>query len=564
MGAGIQYFLHSLGVTHEVLFWLIWCPLTLVASVVAARLMRHAAHRETAPPSGPQSSPFKWSPRDALLLASLALVLGAYIATILVWEDFTWYDDSFLTAYSLRGSNLHAPIWPELGRFFPLALQEFNLIRHFTTTVSGYYSLQIAQLLVLASVIFILDDRMSTAQRVMLTALVVFTPTFVVSFSGLTYPERNILFLLGCLALFIKSFERTHAVIWAVAAVVSAQLMLYLKEPVFALLLCFAAARLILRSWTPNPARWNFAHLRGPESLLDLCLAAVSLSYLAIYVVMRFPHATSQDLACCRASFREVILYYLRVDALAWVFAVVVAVRAYSIFRGRTEPHLLWDGLACGGVVYMAAYLVLRMTNTYYMAPVDLIAVPYLGRLLFSSWRGMRPLVRVAIAALAVVLVCQNLELSALRLLERKLIVRQKAAIASVILEKYRRDPGAVRELYFPFANLYVLSEFAAHLRYRGLPLEEEGDGGEGKSGVEIFSRKVPTLKRCLPWRLFVCHPGGADAGSLVIVLPDDPVDPPDRLSYQQEEEKLLSYDPNEQTAHWLVRMVDVLRRLPK
>lgn len=502
---------------------------------------------------GPLKVRFDWSPGTVVPLTLLALFLCAYIAMILVGEDFAWYDDSVLTAFSLRGINFPVPVWPQGGRFFPLGEQEYNLIGHFTRTVAGYYALTIVEVLTLAAVLLILDDQLSIAARAVITSLALITPSAVVIFMGLTYPERNLLFLLVCLALFVKLFERTRSAPWAVGAVVCSQLMLYLKEPVFLLLLSFAGARLILRSWNPNGG-WNFRRLWDRESRLDLCLAAVSLAFLGFYAIMMFPHTSAEYLVSVRVSQVQAVRYYAKVDALAWVFTAVFAARMYRIFRGRGAPQLLWDGLACGGVAYFCAYLGIRMASSYYLAPVDLIAVLYLGHFLCSSWGEMRLGVRAAAAALAVIIVYQNVELSAFRVLERKFFIRQKAVIARLVLDRYQRHPELVRKLYFPFTEPYMLAEFAAYMSYLGLPVEEDGDGFRGGAHVAIVGAKIAGDGRCIPERSFVCHTGASDAGSLVVVLPDDPVLPAETELRRESEEKLRSYDPRVQPPHLLIR----------
>jgi hypothetical protein len=54
----------------------------------------------------------------------------------------------------------------------------------------------------------ILVDEISVTARVVITALLLITPTIVVSFGGLIFPERNVVFWLVCLALCVKRFER--------------------------------------------------------------------------------------------------------------------------------------------------------------------------------------------------------------------------------------------------------------------------------------------------------------------------------------------------------------------
>ena len=105
--------------------------------------------------------------------------------------------------------------------------------------------LSIVQLLIFSCILLILDTELCITARAALAILVLLTPSVLSSFSGLNYPERNVLFFFACLVLSVKRFEQTQAIAWAVAAAVSAQIMIYYKETAGLLLLGFAAGRLI-------------------------------------------------------------------------------------------------------------------------------------------------------------------------------------------------------------------------------------------------------------------------------------------------------------------------------
>lgn len=550
MGSRVLNYLHKLWALRQISFWPAWSFLTAAAVICTAWLFRRPAGWAVREKSAPRETQFDWSRKTIVSLTVLALFLGGYIAMTLVWEDFALYDDSQFTLYSLRGIDFPAPVSPQDGRFFPLGLQEFNLIGHFTKTVAGYHAFPILEILVLTSVLLLLDDQLSIAGRVVLAMSVLISPSAVVSFMGLIYPERNILVLLACLTLFVRLFEQTRSPGWAVAAVVAAQFMLYLKEPVFLLLLGFAGARLILRARSSNR---SFNWLRDEASRLDLFIAVLSVMFLAFYAVEMLPHPSAQYLVDRRLSPVDAVRFYLNADPLAWVFAAGALARMCRIICGKAKPLLLWDGLACGGLVYFGAYLGMRIVSSYFLAPVDLIAALYLGHLLYSSWVEMGLGVRAVAAALVIVVVCQNVQISAFRVLERKHLVRQRSAIGRMIFETYQRDQALVRKLYFPLTSAYMMAEFSAYLSYLGVPVEEIGDASVGGAPVEIFGAKVATDGRCVAWRSFVCHAGGADAGSTVVVLPDDPVLPGETALYRETEEKLESYDSRVRPPAWLV-----------
>jgi hypothetical protein len=83
-------------------FWPVWLTLTAVALVSTALLVRRkagpAASREA-----PLPASFGRSHGTAASVTLLALFLAGYIAGTVVGDDFTFYDNSPFTLYSLRG-----------------------------------------------------------------------------------------------------------------------------------------------------------------------------------------------------------------------------------------------------------------------------------------------------------------------------------------------------------------------------------------------------------------------------------------------------------------------------
>jgi hypothetical protein len=516
-----------------------------------------ACEPEKAPSSPGRVSQRIW-PRSAVpALVFLSLFLLCYIAVTLVWEDFAYYDESAFTLFTLAGRNFGPPIWRELGRFFPLGHQEFNLIRYFTSTVVGYHLFPIAQLLVLSCVLLALDDELSMTARAAFTAVVLTSTGVVYVFTGLFYPERNVVFWLACLIFCMKRFDRNLAVSWAVAATVCAQIMIYYKEPAFLLLVTFAASRLVFRSRTSQPKGGLRSLLRHKASSLDLCLCFVGGLFFLYYLAAMFPHLNKQYAEQLAMSLQETILFYLKLDLLAWLFAVVVLRRIYLILRRRVQPSQLWDALALGGLTYFVAYLYLRLPAVYYLAPVDLIAVLYLGRLTLRAWEPMRLRTKAAALVLVVVVLVQYFSFSALRLFERKNVIHAKAELASVVKTQYRSDTLNPRRLFFPFATPFVIMEFGSYLHYRGVPVEGAPDESAGVRKVQMVSKVIANDGPCMDYRSLICHAGSQpDPGDLVIVLPDDNAPSARTTPYLDGGSLLFSYEPYPPIPHWLFPVI--------
>jgi hypothetical protein len=540
-------FLHQIRVPMF-LFWPVWIPMTAAAAVFVACAVGWAASPIAQKPSVSFIRIGRKGSRGAVAaMTLLGLFLAGYIAMILAWENFTYRDNSAFTFYTLRGHDVPPPIWPWTGRFFPLGFQEFNLIRHFTDTITGYHAVRIVQLLIFSWILLILDEELNVEARAALVILALITPSILTSFSWLIYHEANVLLCIVCLALFVKRFEQTQSVAWAVATAVCAQIMLYYKEIAFLLLLGFAVSRLVLRCRNTDERSWDFSRLWDKESRLDLCLAFLAVLFLLYYLGVMLPRPTMRYAELLRRPLAELFLDYIKVDLLALLFVGIVLFRTYLIVRCKITPSLLWDGLAFGGVACFVGYLGLGIptASKHYTAPVDLIALLYVGRLASLSAAKMHLWGKLAALALLLAVVLQDVSLSAFRVFESKSVIHAKGEIAQVVLARYQNAAGDIRRLFFPFASPYIIMEFAYYLDYRGVPVEGIMDTAGGLNSVSVVTRARTKDGPCVNYSNLICHAAATPGqGDLVIVLPDDNQSLADIASYRAQGELLFSYEP--------------------
>jgi hypothetical protein len=542
-------------------FWVIWTAITSTAAICClALVVLHAATSAT-PKENKGAVGLSLirrqvgAPGAFAAMVMLAAFLGAYVTMILVWEDFAYYDNSIFINYTLKGRNYPKPIWLEQGRFFPLGWQEFNLFRHFTNTITGYHMLSIVQLVIFSWILLILDDELSIPARVVLTILALVTPSILISFSGLIFPERNVLFFLASFVLSVRRFEQTKSIAWAVAAVVCAQIMLYYKESVFLLLFGFAAGRLFLRVRNAQNGRWDHHQLWDAESALDLCFASLAVLFSVYYFAVIGIH--QKYAGDRRQPPGEIFLAYIRLDFLAWLFMSVVLGRIFLILRHRAAVSPFWDGLAFGGLLYVLAYYCLGIFNAWYLAPADFIAVLYVGRFAVLSWKKMRSWYKAVASMLVFTILIQDVSLSALAVFERKNLIQAKVELARVIQTQYWNDGGNPLKLFFPFATPYVIMEFASYLSYRGVPVEDAQAEPTELSNVALATSGVAKDGPCVEWTSLRCHTvKGPDRGDLVIVLPDDEASLAEASAYRAQGKLLFSYEPRPRIPQWLHSLV--------
>ena len=391
------------------------------------------------------------------------------------------------------------------------------------------------------------EEPISFGARASLLIFVALSPAILISFSGLIFPERNLLLFLACFVVSVKRFEWTLATRWAIAAVVCAQIILYLKEPAFVLLFVFAASRLSLRCGMV--AGWRFDQLWVRESRLDLGLICLSVLFLIVYFGFVGFGRMDYNLAY-RVPFVDVLLGYTRRDFGPWLLLAALVGRIYLMLRHRSAPCLLWDGLAFGAVAYLLTYVYLGMFSGYYLAPVDLITILYIGRIAVLSWSKIGRGRKIAIVALGSIIFFQDALGSTFFVFVRKDIIQAKAEIASAVRAQFEHRIQNDVRLFFPFAHGYEIMEFGAYLNYRGVPVDGATDD------APLFLDKVTLAKstngtsdersdqdgRCIDYCAIRCElVSGPAPSDLVIVLPTD-IASRLQVSMYREKGKLLLY----------------------
>jgi hypothetical protein len=331
--------------------------------------------------------------------------------------------------------------------------------------------------------------------------------------------------------------------------------MLYYKETAFLILGGFSVGRLILRCRDDDERSWNFARLMNKVSRLDWCLTSVTLLFLLIFVVDMFPYFGMQYRASWAMPLSLLLRLYVKLDPLAWFFAGFVLWRTFRIFLRKVRPIPFWDGLAFGGVAYMASYVYLRLYSNYYWAAVDLIAVLYLGRFAILGWEQRKLAGRLSLAFCACAVLLTNVLACAYHLYERKNLIHGRALIAHIIQERHVHSPEVQQRLFFPFTMTTLnLISFASYLTYLGVPVEGSSDEPVGHGGVVMVVKGTQRSDgRCGDYTGYVCQAGTEPKqNDLLIVLPDDYVMSSDWTRYAKHGETLFSYKPYPQIPSWL------------
>jgi hypothetical protein len=510
----------------------LWAILLLlvVYCVLLASNRRHPIYsRQESEPGGGKRTPFR-RPRGAadwIATAALTATLLCYLLVIFYKQDFAYYDDEVFTDYSVVGKNFEPAIWPGEGRFFPLEAQEFNYLKWVTRSPAGYHSFALVELLILLAVLVMILEGYGIQQRVVLLMAVLLAPGFLISFMGLIYPERNVLFWLAILVLCVQGHAKTGSAGYFLGALVATHFALYYKEPVAVFVGVFSVARIAL-DWRGSrqdggswPAGWREIARRNSLPLGILCVTGM---FVVLLVTALAPAASGHYAASHHASLAAVLRGYLRAEWLVPVMLAVFAVRAARWLFTGAELDPLWEPLAAGALGYCLAVVTLRLYSGYYAAPAEMIAVLYLGRLALQWLSRPTPGRVIAVATAYSILMLHNAAYCAFRVVETKSLIGAKEQFADFLRNQ---TEGMDRvEVYFPYASRFHLMGISAYLKYRGIPNRgRKGETGDAKGKIAVEGGGEYPFHRCVDYRSYQCtHADGAPNGAWIVVMPDDDV----------------------------------------
>ncbi|MEA5508898.1 hypothetical protein VB715_03895 [Crocosphaera sp. UHCC 0190] len=455
-----------------------------------------------------------------------------YIYLMLYGEDFAYHDNEQYTLFSLSGNFLGMPIHPSGGRFWPLGHQEFNLISLFSKTPLAYHLFPVFQLVVCLCVIWLILENKSISYKLFVIFFIMITHSFVISFQGLIFPERNLIFWISILILSIQKFEKSNSIIYFIGAIIAAQFLLYYKEPIFLLIGGFATMRLvnslvIIKIWS----NWGNLSKVIKYRWIDVSLIILSIIFLSYYFLCIFPNIEDAYMSNNQVNTFSIIVSYLTTDIILNVFFIVFFVRIIYLGKIKKNPDMLWDFLAFSSILYFISYIKLGMYSTYYTSLTDFIAILYLAILIdridFSNNKSH--LKKSTIIALTFLLCLENIHLSSYAIISRKKHIDSRVKFVQFIQEYiYNHPNGNDLGLFFPHNNNYDVMQFTAFMNYKinqGSNFSDITDTQLYSNGQKLVLKNYLTEKLdkdlCVSYRNIKCYYQSKPSfNDLIIYLP--------------------------------------------
>jgi hypothetical protein len=453
-----------------------------------------------------------WTNGRRFVLADIGtafvLAVALPLVVIVLWgADFAYWDNEMFLENTVSGKSFSLAIWPHVGRYFPLGIQEFNAIALIGTTPIIYYSFVALELLAFCLILNILMEDLGVGWRVLATTLILWVSGTAVVFIEAVMYDKNIIFALAVFLLAMKRFDHGPSRLNMLIALLAAQVAIYLKEPVFLLIGTIALVRLFhfSGSWNRNVAAWIS---RRPLELGLLAVCCVFVGQFAASLVGFFSTGYIDD---GNIGPVQAFLRYLRMDPALLVFGVGIGIRL--VLRGRA-PQLdpFWDAVGVGGVLYFCAVVATGLSADRYMAPVNLVGVLFAIRQAEAlvSWR---PAFRFGVVGAAAVMGALAVMSGSLRVAEHHSVVFGTAKLADFVAAHAEGSGGPVR-LFFPDTEGFRIMNFASYMRYRH---------GDILAEVEFTSPREFPDGLCVWYQPYRCeHAKEPKPGDIVVQLGDD------------------------------------------
>lgn len=454
--------------------------------------------------------------------------VSTYIWLILNNAEFAYHDNSQFTFVSLQDKFFDFPIWRESGRYWPLGLQEYNLISLFSKSIIAYHSFSIFQLLVTIFCCVSILPQLKLSYKIILTTFILILPSFVISYFGLIFPERNLIFWLAIFIFCLEKVNKNKSSIYILGVFIATQFLLYYKEPVFLIILCFALSRLIIKALNQQIFSQGKSKILEfiKDNWLDFGLIILVLVFLGSYIFyiqgkVETSYASSRE----EVNTLFTLISYLRINPILSIFLFVFIIRIYGLIINKYKFNLIWDSLAIGHVLYFLAYVKLNIFTWYYSAPVDFFATLYLANLSFTilSNRKKYKYIFFALMFLTFFIFMINCHYSSYAILSRKQEINAKVQIAK-FLDDYRQNNQMKEEqleIFYPANSGYEIMEFSAFLNYKNFSIlikdQENLNGG-------YLTMKAPELftdNLCISYRPFQCFSASKpQTDDLIIFIP--------------------------------------------
>lgn len=302
------------------------------------------------------------------------LYVLSYALLIIHKANWGVIDDHTLISTIFIGKNIPFFINPEIGRFYPLDGFEYNLISKISVSPEIFYAYNAIQFVLLIVIFYkIIHNSLGMSKKSIFIYLILISllPGFVTAWFRLFVPERNVLFFVTIFLYFFLKFQNSQRWIYFIIALISGNLALYYKEPVFIMLGSFALFNLI----------FTWKQLNFKTKLFNFMIIASCSVFIIIYYLLVFSKRGETLYGTVNYNpyihfLKNFFNYILSDPILIFILIPMVGWRLFSIIIIKAKYNPIFDSLLIASFFYLSVFLKLNMFSYYYLLPIYGFALP--------------------------------------------------------------------------------------------------------------------------------------------------------------------------------------------
>jgi hypothetical protein len=294
----------------------------------------------------------------------------AFVSLFILWNPNHGFSDYESQRAAIYAGELSLPtgIFLHLKRFYPAYLFEFKLIQLISDQIWPFFLFVALQYLTSTYLLskLAIDQNIEKWRILALLVLITLTPAFANTWASVTGCERGIIFYLSIFIYSYSKYNQTRNKSWGMIAIISANIAIYYKEPVFIAILVFIMVRIAIL----------YLNKHKKTSFIDFILIFCCASFISIYLAMIHLYGGVDSYGRMNAeqipSALNILNYITNEPILGLIAFPIGVIRLRTILKYPEKADAFLDPLLFAGLGYASVFIALNMYAANYWAPIYL------------------------------------------------------------------------------------------------------------------------------------------------------------------------------------------------
>ena len=302
-------------------------------------------------------------PISTIAVPAFITILVCGVVCIVARPGWIYGDSYFILSSTVQGDASLLAYFPEIGRFFPLAFADLNLLIPFGNSPLSYHVERAILFALTVSLVFVTARKLTDSSTAFLIVLVFLTtPSLFRVYAESIFAEAVVACLLATFFCFYLIAARTGNIASLFVCAFAAIYASYCKEPIFGLFAVFAAMQLI----------FGYASMTSRIRILNCFLIVNGMIFVGAYFYFcggaenNYAESQSARLGEDRISALQTLFSAHVMMPLAIVIAVA---RFPYLFSFRANRWINYDAALYSGLAYVVALGLLKLSAEYLAIP---------------------------------------------------------------------------------------------------------------------------------------------------------------------------------------------------